>query len=288
MYKWIIAIRFKTLPAAISPVLLGSTLSYNNGYFNSLIFFMTLFAAILIQIGTNFANDVYDFQKGTDRDDRLGPVRATQAGLISPEKMKASMLLTFSLAILVGLYLAWIGGIPIVIIGIASIISGIAYTGGPYPLGYNGFGEIFVFIFFGIIAVPGTYYLQSGTITPSTVWLGACMGMLSSGIIVVNNIRDRDTDKVTGKKTLAVQFGLIFSYIEYFILIILPYFILLFLIISKDLASSMFIVFFSLPIAIYQIILLMTKKGDKLNSVLTSTAKLLFIFTILSSIGLLV
>ena len=288
MNKWIIAIRLKTLPVAISPVLLGSSLSYKHGYFSSLIFFMTLFAAILIQIGTNFANDVYDFQKGTDRDDRLGPIRATQAGLISPEKMKVSMLGTFSIAILVGCYLAWIGGLPIVFIGIASIIAGIAYTGGPYPLGYNGFGELFVFLFFGIIAVPGTYFLQAGTFTYLSIWLGSCMGMLSAAILVVNNIRDIDTDKVTGKKTLAVYFGILFSYIEFIVLIICPYLILLYLIINKDLASSICIVFLSLPIGLKLIFELITNTGIKLNTVLSSTAKLLFIFSLLCSIGLVI
>ena len=288
MHKWIIAIRLKTLPAAISPVLLGSSLSYKYGYFSSLIFFMTLFAAILIQIGTNFANDVYDFEKGTDRDDRLGPIRATQAGLISPKKMKFSMLGTFSIAILVGCYLAWIGGLPIVFIGIASIIAGIAYTGGPYPLGYNGFGELFVFLFFGIIAVPGTYFLQAGTFTYLSIWLGSCMGMLSAAILVVNNIRDIDTDKVTGKKTLAVYFGILFSYIEFIILIIGPYLILLYLMINKNLDSSIYIVFFSLPIGLKLIFELITNTGIKLNTVLSSTAKLLFIFSLLCSIGLVI
>ena len=288
MHKWIIAIRLKTLPAAISPVLLGSSLSYKYGYFSLLIFFMTLFAAILIQIGTNFANDVYDFEKGTDRDDRLGPVRATQAGLISPKKMKFSMLGTFSLAILVGCYLAWIGGLPIVFIGIASIIAGIAYTGGPYPLGYNGFGELFVFLFFGVIAVPGTYFLQTGTFTYLSIWLGSCMGMLSTAILVVNNIRDIDTDKVTGKKTLAVYFGILFSYIEFIILIIGPYLILLYLMINKNLDSSIYIVFLSLPIGLKLIFELIINKGIKLNTVLSSTAKLLFIFSLLCSIGLVI
>ena len=166
MNKWILAARPKTLPAAFSPVILGVALSYHDGIFHSFIFLMTILAAVLIQIGANFANDVYDFQKGTDRDDRLGPIRATQSGLITPEKMKKAMWLIFALAICVGFYLAWIGGWPIVIIGLSSIVAGIAYTGGPYPLGYHGWGDMFVFIFFGLIAVPGTYYLQAGTVTP--------------------------------------------------------------------------------------------------------------------------
>jgi len=152
MGKWIIAARLKTLTAAISPVILGTALSYHDGKFHPFIFLMTLLAAILIQIGANFANDFYDFQKGTDRDDRLGPMRATQSGLITPEEMKTAMWLIFALAIGVGFYLAYVGGWPIVVIGLASILAGIAYTGGPYPLGYHGWGDVFVFIFFGLIA----------------------------------------------------------------------------------------------------------------------------------------
>ena len=140
---------------------------------------MTLLAAVLIQIGANFANDVFDFEKGSDREDRLGPIRATQSGLISAEKMKKAMWLIFALAICVGVYLAFTGGWPIVIIGLASIAAGIAYTGGPYPLGYHGFGDVFVFIFFGLIAVPGTYYLQIGTINELSLYMGVIMGMFS-------------------------------------------------------------------------------------------------------------
>ena len=286
MDKWILAIRVKTLPAAIAPVLVGSALSYKDSFFDIFIFFMTLLAALLIQIGTNFANDVFDFQKGTDRDDRLGPTRATQAGLITPENMKKAMWKAFSMSIFVGLYLAFIGGWPIVIIGLASIIAGIAYTGGPYPLGYNGFGELFVFLFFGIIAVPGSFYLQSGTVNADSIYLGASMGMISSAILVVNNLRDINTDKVTGKKTLAVSFGVIFSYFEYFILILGPYIIHLYLIINNSYKLSMFIVFFSLPIALHLFFQLIIKKGSELNNVLASTSRLLVLFALLTSFGL--
>ena len=148
MKNWLIAARLKTLPAAISPVIIGSSLSLSEGVFSKVIFFMTLLASILIQIGANFANDVFDFEKGSDREGRLGPLRVTQAGLISPKKMKNAMWIIFSIAIFVGFYLSLKGGLPIVIIGLTSIISGILYTGGPYPLGYHGWGDVFVFIFF--------------------------------------------------------------------------------------------------------------------------------------------
>jgi len=286
MNQWILAARPKTLPAAISPVILGTALSYHDGIFHSFILLMTLLAAVLIQIGANFANDVYDFQKGTDRDDRLGPKRATQSGLITPEKMKQAMWRIFALAIFVGFYLAWMGGWPIVFIGLASIAAGIAYTGGPYPLGYHGWGDVFVFIFFGLIAVPGSYYLQTGIITSTSLWLGAALGMLSTAILVVNNIRDMETDIVTGKKTLAVRWGKSFSHIEFSILVIIPFIIPLCMWWNTRYNMSLLITLFALPIAVHLIIQLISKTGRELNKVLAGTARFLFIFTILFSLGL--
>ena len=286
MGNWLIAIRIKTLPAAISPVILGTALAFHDGDSNSIILFMTLLAAVLIQIGANFANDVYDFQKGTDRDDRLGPKRATQSGLITPEEMKTAMWRIFALAIFVGFYLAWVGGWPIVFIGLASIAAGIAYTGGPYPLGYHGWGDAFVFIFFGLIAVPATYYLQTGFITNNSLWMGAALGMLSTAILVVNNIRDMETDIVTGKKTLAVRLGKSFSQIEFSILVIFPFIIPLCMWWNTRNNMSLLITLFALPIAVHLIIQLISKTGRELNKVLAGTARFLFIFTILFSLGL--
>ena len=278
MNKWILAARIKTLPAGISPVLLGTALSYHDGLFHLFIFFMTLLAAGLIQIGANFANDVYDFQKGSDRDDRLGPTRATQSGLITPDKMKQGMWRIFALAIFVGFYLAYIGGWPIVVIGLTSITAGIAYTGGPYPLGYHGWGDLFVFIFFGLIAVPGTYFLQTGYITNYSLLLGVAMGMLSTAILVVNNIRDMDT----------VRLGKSFSQIEFSILVIIPFIIPLCMWWNTRDNMSLLITLFALPIAINLIIQLNSKTGRKLNNVLAGTARFLFIFTILFSLGLII
>ena len=286
MGKWIIAARLKTLTAAISPVILGTALSYHDGKFHPFIFLMTLLAAILIQIGANFANDFYDFQKGTDRDDRLGPMRATQSGLITPEEMKTAMWLIFALAIGVGFYLAYVGGWPIVVIGLASILAGIAYTGGPYPLGYHGWGDVFVFIFFGLIAVPGTYYLQNGSFTNTALGLGAALGMLSTAILVVNNIRDMETDIVTGKKTLAVRLGKSFSQIEFSILVTIPFITPLCMWWNTKDNMSLLITLFALPIAVHLIFQLISKSGRELNKVLAGTARFLFIFTILFSFGL--
>ena len=287
MGKWLLAVRVKTLPAAISPVILGTALSYHDGIFYHFIFFMTLLAAVLIQVGANFANDVYDFEKGSDREDRLGPQRATQSGLISPTDMKKAMWKIFALAIGVGFYLAYVGGWPIVIIGLASIAAGISYTGGPYPLGYHGFGDIFVFLFFGLIAVPGTYYLQTGSVTELSLWLGTVMGMLVTAILVVNNLRDRDADIISGKKTLAVRFGKTFSKIQFIMLVMLP-FVLPFHLWRQWNKMSFLLTLFTLPIAVHLIIQLFNNTGADLNKVLAGTARFLFIFTLLLSAGLII
>ena len=174
------------------------------------IFFLTIFSAIFIQIGTNFANDVYDFINGADNDDRVGPTRAVQANLISVNVMKYLTIIAFSLSIICGLPLVIKGGYPILLIGILSIISGYAYTGGPYPLGYNGWGDIFVFIFFGPIAVCGTFFLQLGYVSIESIISGIVMGCLSVTLLCINNIRDVDTDRNVGKRTIAVRFGVMF------------------------------------------------------------------------------
>jgi len=285
MNSWILASRPKTLPAAISPVIVGVSLAVHDSEFHLLTAFMTLIAAILIQIGANFANDVYDFLKGSDREDRLGPIRATQSGLISPENMKKGMWLVFTLAICVGFYLASIGGWPIVWIGLISIASGIAYTGGPYPLGYHGWGDVFVFIFFGIIAVPGTYYLQTGFVSDYSILFGIPLGALSTTILIVNNLRDADTDVKSGKRTLAVRFGKSFVKMEYIVMMILAFAIPIYILQLWD-EFSLYIILFLLPISVRHIQSLYSETGESLNLVLVNTAKFLFHFSMLLSIGL--
>ncbi len=285
MKNWILASRLKTLPAAISPVLVGVSLAIHDGEFKPFIAFMTLLAAVLIQIGANFANDVYDFLKGSDREDRLGPTRATQSGLISPENMRKGMWLVFAMAICVGFYLASIGGWSIVWIGLASIASAIAYTGGPYPLGYHGWGDVFVFIFFGIIAVPGTYYLQSGIVSYDSILLGIPLGALSTAILIVNNLRDADTDIKSDKRTLAVRLGKPFVKIEYIVMMVIAFATPIYILQFWD-EFSLYIILFLLPISIQHIQSLYTKTGEALNEVLVDTAKFLFHFSLLLSIGL--
>ena len=289
MGNWLIAIRIKTLPAAISPVILGTALAFHDGNSNSFILFMTLLAAVLIQIGANFANDVYDFQKGTDRDDRLGPKRATQSGLITPEKMKQAMWRIFALAIFVGFYLAWVGGWPIVFIGLASIAAGIAYTGGPYPLGYHGWGDAFVFIFFGPIAVGGTYWVQAGVFSNDAVLAGVGIGALTTMILVANNMRDVDNDKVTGKNTLVVRMGLNFSRVEYVVLLILGLMTPIVGVVRFEWPVSSLLSHLTLLFAFSPMRVIMHSSDPRvLMSALPSTARTVGFYALLLSLGLLV
>lgn len=215
MKIWIEAARPKTLIAAISPVLLVSAWAMAVQVFRWDIFGVTLLAAIAIQIGTNFANDYFDHKKGADTDERLGPRRATHAGLVSPDTMKKAFITMFGIASLLGVYLIGIGGWPIAIIGLCAVAMGIGYTAGPWPLAYIGLGDLFVFLFFGLISAMGTAYLYTGNI-PEIAWMiGISCGCLSTAILAVNNLRDRHEDKKTGKKTLAVRFGATFTRFEY-------------------------------------------------------------------------
>lgn len=212
---WTLAARPKTLPAATAPVLIGTAMAHTGGGVHWPSAIAAMLGALLIQIGTNFANDYFDFKKGTDTGERLGPLRVTQSGLVTPEAMKRATTLVFALAILIGWYLVWRGGWPIVIIGLLSVLFGVLYTGGPYPLGYNGLGELFVLIFFGPVAVGGTYYVQTLDIDWAVIISGLAPGLFSVAILTVNNLRDLDSDCATGKRTLAVRFGRQFSLHEY-------------------------------------------------------------------------
>ena len=215
---WIQAARPRTLSAAAAPVLVGAGLAEAHQTFALLPVVAALAGAILIQIGTNLANDYYDFVRGADTPARVGPVRVTQAGLIPPEQVWRGMVAVLVAAASVGFYLVVVGGWPIVWIGLASLLCAVAYTGGPYPLAYHGLGDPFVFVFFGLIAVGGTYWVQALTFPGEVLLAGAGMGALSTAILVANNLRDLDTDTSAGKRTLAVRLGRNGSRIEYAIL----------------------------------------------------------------------
>ncbi len=206
-HSWLLAIRPKTLPAAAAPVLVGSALAFYEGAFRLWPALACLLAALLLQIASNLANDVFDYEKGADQGERLGPTRVTQAGLLTPAQVKRGLVLVLGLAALLGIYLSHLGGWPILALGVAAILSAVAYTGGPFPLGYHGLGDLFVFIFFGLAATAGTYYLQAGALSLAAWGMGAAMGLLTVNILVVNNLRDLENDRRVGKRTLAVRLG---------------------------------------------------------------------------------
>ncbi len=217
---WVLAARPKTLTAAAAPVLVGTGLAAHLAEVAWLPAAAALLGALLIQIGTNLANDYYDFVRGGDTDERVGPVRVTQAGLLPPEAVRRGMIAVLGLAVLVGVYLVSVGGWPIVLIGLTSVACAVLYTGGPYPLAYHGLGDVFVFVFFGLVAVGGTYYVQALAWPPDALVAGGGIGALSTALLVVNNLRDIETDAKAGKRTLAVRLGPAGTRTEYVALLV--------------------------------------------------------------------
>jgi 1,4-dihydroxy-2-naphthoate octaprenyltransferase len=212
---WVEAARPRTLPAAVTPVVAGSALAWRAGAFDPGAAALCLAFALLVQIGTNLANDYFDCLKGADTPRRVGPRRAVAAGLVAPAVMKRATALVFLAAFGTGLGLVAWGGWWLVGIGAASILCGLAYTGGPWPLGYHGLGDVFVFVFFGLVAVGATCYVQTGFIDAVTPPVAAAVGLLTTNILVANNYRDADTDAAAGKRTLVVRFGRTFAVWQY-------------------------------------------------------------------------
>ncbi|UWG47930.1 1,4-dihydroxy-2-naphthoate octaprenyltransferase [Halanaeroarchaeum sp. HSR-CO] len=299
---WLMAARPQTLPAAASPVIVGTAMAYSAEVFALLPALAALVGAELLQIATNFANDYFDAVKGADTDDRQGFTRVTQSGLIPPEQVKVATAATFGLAFLVGIYLVVVGGLPIVVIGLASILAGITYTGGPYPFGYHGLGDLFVFVFFGLIAVTGTYYVQAasfvagafplwmppGTITVDVLVASLPMAALSTAILVVNNVRDLETDRATGKITLAVRLGYRGSRLEFLWLLALAYLVPGFFVLAGYGVTSL-LPLLSLPFAarVWRTVSTETS-GEALNPALEDTGKLLAIYAVLFAIGVVI
>lgn len=207
LQAWVLAARPRTLPAAAAPVLLGSACAAAAGGFRPGPALAALMGALAIQVGTNLVNDVADFARGADREDRLGPLRVTQAGLLTPRQVRWGAAVAFALATLAGLYLWWVAGWPVVVIGLAAIAAGVAYTAGPFPLAYHGLGEPFVFAFFGLVAVAGTAWVQALTVPPAAWWGGAVCGFFATAILVVNNTRDWTSDRRAGRRTLPAVWG---------------------------------------------------------------------------------
>jgi len=246
-----------------------------------------LMVALLLQIGVNLANDYFDYLKGIDTQDRLGPPRVTQSGLIPAKQVKAGMILTIILSLIPGVYLLIVGGLPVLIIGLACICVALAYSGGPFPLASHGLGDLFVFIFFGLVAVCGTYYVQALRLTPLVWLMGVIEGLLISAILVVNNLRDIQSDRQAGKRTLAVIIGDRGSRIEYVLLLAGAYAIPIILWLSGRMSAWVMLPFLSLPTALSLMHLIWKNPTDPvLNQALAKTAKLALIYSLLLSIGL--
>lgn len=284
---WWLAIRPKTLWAAVAPVVIGLAMAADAGGLRPVAAALTLLASVLVQIGTNLANDVSDFLKGADTKNRKGPTRATQAGWVSPRGMMAATAIAFGGAALASVYLVWIGGWPIVVIAVASILSGIGYTAGPFPLGYNGLGDVFVLVFFGPVAVGGTYYLQTGAVTPGVLIAGLAPGLLSTAILVVNNLRDIDEDRDAGKRTLAVRFGRRFARAQYAACLLFSALVPPVLIVVEGWYHGTLIA--SLALVVLGVPLLRTifRETDaaKLNPALGGTARLLILYSVFFSVA---
>jgi len=221
--SWLHASRPATLPAAAVPVLVGTAAATSLSHVHVVTFAAALAASVLIQIGTNFSNDYFDHRHGTDTEARLGPIRLIQSGSVSAHGVLVAALASFGLAAAIGLYLIYVGGWPILVIGVLSILSGVAYTGGPWPLGYHGLGDLFVFVFFGLVAVCGSAYLQTFHITGRTVAAAVPVALLVTAILIVNNLRDVDTDRQTNKKTMAVYIGKPLTRLQYTAFVLLAF-----------------------------------------------------------------
>jgi len=284
---WLLASRPKTLPAAISPVLVGTSLAWADGQFSLAAALAAAVDALLLQILSNFANDYFDFEKGVDTRERVGPTRVMAAGLLSAPELRLGMAAVISLAFFDGIYLVLVGGWPILAVGVASILAALLYTGGPLPFGYRGLGDLFVFVFFGLTAVCGTYYVQAGTLSPVIFVAAAPVGFLITAILVVNNLRDIETDAKAGKRTLAVLIGHKSTQRQYLILLILAYSATLLLWLEYDLGPAVLLPLLSLPLAVRRASSVYSAKGKELNSVLAATAQLSLQFSLLLSIGIL-
>ena len=289
MRIWLNAARPRTLPAAIAPVLVGTAaavfavgdLPRWGGFIAALV------ASILIQIGTNLANDYSDARRGADSADRLGPVRVTSAGLITPRRVLTATWIAFGLAALLGLYLAWLAGWIIIVVGLVSIAAGFLYTGGPKPYGYAGLGELFVFLFFGLVSVNGSYYVQLEELAWLPFGLSVAIGLLSTAILVVNNVRDIDSDRRANKNTLAVGMGRDRTRRLYVFLILAAFFVLALTIVLHDGPWLALIGLIAIPMARDPIATVTGRTdGPSLNKALAGTGAVLGVTALLTAIGL--
>lgn len=284
---WLLAARPATLPAAIVPVLVGTGAALNGTHeLNAPIFLATLIASLLIQIGTNFANDVFDFRRGADTAERLGPLRVTQGGLVTPQQVLIATCVTFSLALLIGVYLVALGGWPILAIGVVCVLAGVLYTGGPWPFGYHGLGDLICFLTFGVLAVVGTAYLQRPVVNALVLWSSVPVGCLVTAILIVNNLRDIDTDRRVGKHTLGVILGKTGTRGEYAAVVVVAYAVILGLGLTGSVGAWWWLPLLSLPLAVWLVRFVSRTEGRPLNQALKRTGQLHLVFGVLFAIAL--
>lgn len=285
------AARPRTLPAAIAPVLVGTAAAVN--WYGSLprwgAFVAALVGSIFIQIGTNLANDYSDARRGADTADRLGPVRVTSAGLVTPQRVLTATWIAFAVAIACGIYLAAVAGIVILLIGAVSIAAGVLYTGGPRPYGYAGLGEVFVFLFFGLVAVNGSYYVQVEALDALPLGLSISVGFLATAILVVNNVRDLETDRRAGKMTLAVRMGRPNAVVLYRLLVLGAFLVLPISLAAGETSALPLIGLLALPLAVRPMRTMSNRSdGPALNGALAATGAVLGLYSVLVSAGLLI
>ncbi len=283
---WLLAARPATLSLGAVPVLVGTATALRAGHVRWLAATLCLLGAIGLQIGANLANDLFDHEKGADTEARLGPVRVTQAGLLSPRAVRIGLVAAFAFATLAGAGLVALAGWPILVVGVLSIVAGLAYTGGPYPLGYHGLGEVFVFAFFGVVAVVGTHWVQAGSIELLPLALSVPVGALAAAVLVVNNVRDRDTDVLAGKKTLAVRFGRTFGVTEYALLLVAAYAVPGWLYLAGRVGPAILLPYVTAPVASVLARAVAAEHGAPLNRRLVATARLSLLFGALLVVGL--
>ena len=289
MRTWIMAARVRTLPAAVAPVLVGTALAVTQDVFRVGAFIAALLGALFIQVGTNLSNDYSDARRGADTEDRLGPVRVTAGGLVPPRRVLIATYVSFGLAVLCGLYLVAVAGVALLILGVLSIAAGVLYTGGPKPYGYEGLGEVFVFLFFGIVAVAGSTFAQTEDWPAEAFVLAVPVGLLAAAILVVNNVRDLETDRRAGKRTLAVKLGRggarnLYAGMVYGAFLVAP---VPWLLGSDVLGPWLLLPWLALPLAVSLVRLVRTHTdGPTLNAALARTGILQLVFCILLSAGI--
>jgi 1,4-dihydroxy-2-naphthoate octaprenyltransferase len=285
---WALAARPRTLPAAVAPVLVGTSLAIAEDEFHWLRFVGALVGSVFIQIGTNLANDYSDARRGADTEDRLGPVRVTAGGLMPPRRVLVGTYVAFGVAVAAGAYLAAVAGWELLVVGALSIAAGVLYTGGPRPYGYAGLGELFVFLFFGVVAVTGSYYVQTEQLTWEAFALSAPVGLLAAAILVVNNVRDLDTDRRAGKRTLAVKLGRERTRRLFAATLVLAFAVPLVVAAAGGLSWWLALTVLAWPLALPLVRTVLTRTdGDALNGALAATGALLAAFSVLLSAGVL-